>query len=359
MRITVLFFVVCILIGVSVVADGVTPGGLELIPQAVTTTATTDCDVTAASGNIIAMSMEERGDETDYNGDGDTNDRVLGYYDVIRKTRVNTGITITQSVSIDGDIIAFQFASSLTIGYYSISTQTLHDTGITPSTFGKGSGGNTRVVSNGRIAYVAARLSGDELFIYDTVARKSTRTRVLGSNPSFNGDVIAFVSPSGNIAYYTVSTGKTVDTLVSGENPTIDKNYIVFDTTAGVTYYDIAKGIAVLTPIQGGHSYSTASISNGIIAAVLSENGPLGDLDGDGDTADFAVLVLYDIATGRLISTGVVACCGPDISNGMIVFDTYEGDINEDLNGDGDTGDCVQRYVSIDGLAYSYFGRSI
>ncbi len=336
--------------GRTTVSYAVNPGqfpdvvvnNIALLPQVANYTGISDCRAGGVSGNIVTLSMEESGDQTDYNNDGDLDDRVLGYLDVSTNSMVNTGITLgARSVAIHGDIMAYVKADTGTIGWYSISAQTGHDTGMTADAFDRDYWGVARVVSSGRIAYVA----GGVLNIYDTVSLQNTPTGVAVPDPltpSFSGDIVAFVGPAGTIAYYNVATGVTTDTDVPGAYPTIDNGIIVFDTpSAEVAYYDISKGTSASTPIHTHRDY--ASISNGIIAAGAIEDASTGDLNGDGVIDGSTILVLYDIATNRLVSTGVKVCCIPDISGWLIAYDGNNG--------------CEQWYVVLDASIRQYFGR--
>jgi hypothetical protein len=306
-----------------------------------------DCDVAAISGNIIAIAMDEGEDSTDYNNDGDTRDDVLGYYDIRAKKLTNTGIAIGRSVAIDGDIIAFELDGyNGTLAYYSISKGKLYDTGIKPYRFGRSHRTATRVVSDGKIVY---NTSGSELCVYDTRTQSSTCTGTYGSDPSISGDIIAYTTGSyysGSINYYDMRTGEAFDTTINGRYPTVDDGIIVFESSSGIGYYDTSRGTYVETAIADGYS---ASISDGLISSFVNER-DWGDLNGDGDAYDNYMVMVYDIRTGELINTGVQGCCGTDISNGVIVFDKYEGQDNIDIdyNGDGDTGDCVQHYLVLD-----------
>ena len=143
--------------------------------------------------------------------------------------------------------------------------------------------------------------------------------------------------------------------------PTIDNGTIIFGSSSGyMAYYTISDGKTVQMPFLLSSLYQDGapSISDGIVAVVLSEEAVMKDLDGDGEIADNGggVLVLYDIPTGRMINTGVKVCCWGDISNGVFVYDTDEGGINKDVNNDGSF-DCVQTYVVMSDLAKQYFGR--
>ena len=335
-----------------------------------------DCRFGSASGNIVALILDEGGAGTDYNNDGDTNDYVLGYYDVSQNVQVNAGIAIDQdNVAVDGDMLVFQYPENGAIGWYSISNQQVHNTEITPMAFGRSTWSSTRIVSNGKIAFIAALrdLNDDgipdaELNIYDTAAGQNNPTGVMvASNgyygqeqfvPSISGDQVAFIGPSMTVEYYTISTGVTVDTRIPHTDawnaPTIDNGIIVFNTAEGIAYYTIANDKYVLTPLFSA-SGTGPSLSNGIIAAVVREDAVLGDLNGDGgiDSGPYdytdgtnrgnGVLVLYDITTGRMVSTGIsIICCGPEISGFVIAFDSNP---------------CDQWFVVLDDIVKSYFGR--
>ena len=366
---------------------------IMLLPQAMSSTRIEDCRVSTVSGNIVALAISERGDKQDYNNDGDTDDTVLGYMDVTQGNVVNTGIVISRnSVAIDGDIIVFQYPTTYnyyseepwysveygTLGYYSISTQTEFDTEITPDGFGRSSNGITRQVSNGKIAFIATirDLDGDgindsELQIYDTSTQTNTPTGVrnvgnASNQPSISGNIVAFTdsqdaNQNGRLKYYNITTGETVDTQIDGTYPTIDNGTIAYFHSSGyVAYYDIANQKNVITPIPPMWRNWSPSISNGIIAAVIRENDTWGDLDGSGILGDddSGILVLYDIATGKMISTGLVVCCGPDISGDLIAYEIDESSTNRDLDGDGVIRNaCIQVYFRINDLVKQYFGR--
>ena len=338
---------------------------LLILPQTLNTINYSTTGDTSVSGNIIALTFDEYGDQTDYNGDGDTEDSVVGYYDLNSGTAVNTGIP-ADAESIGGDIIAFRHAETGTLGYYSISSYTWTDTGIALSNFRNGD--SNRFVSNGKIAFVAAirDLNGDgaadlELCIYDTTSDVNTTTGVLAANdwdfnPSFSGDIVAFQNTAGNIGYYNVVTQQVNDTLIPGNKPSIDNGIIAFNSGAGyVAYYVIATNKYVLTPLTDVDCNPMPSISDGIIA-ISADEWVMGDLNGDKVAAD-PIVVLYDIPTGRVVSTGLKKRHWGEISNGMIEYIGSESDYNQDLNGDGDLDDRMHMYAFLSDLTRSYFGR--
>ena len=65
----------------------------------------------------------------------------------------------------------------------------------------------------------------------------------------------------------------------------------------------------------------------------------------DGDTSD-NVIRYYNISSGITSNTGAVGSFF-SINGNIIAFSTYEGSVDVDLNGDGDTWDSVIRYYTI------------
>jgi streptogramin lyase len=335
-------------------SDGTLGVPLIKIPHTAVSTGVDDCNDASIGGNIIALEAYEWDQGTDYNNDGDLNDSFLGYFDISTMTVVSTGIDNWHRPFVtDGNYIAFNQGTwqSKTLVYYSIATGTTHDTGLTGVSLS-----SFKVISGGNIAFTMAieDINGDgtinsrdrEVFVYDIATESLVETGVRGSYATISGNIVAFGSSvTGNIGYYNLSTGAVTDTGVSGGWPVIDGNYIVFDSSDGLAYYNLSTGTHTVTPI---FDYTREySISRGVISFLADEGYDWGDLNGDGDIKDYEILLFYDIKSGRLINTGVQGCCGTDISNGIILVETYEWYEKIDLNGDGDVDDCVQQFVRI------------
>ncbi len=370
--------------------------GMETIPYPIHEIRMSDCDLAAVSGNIIAISMDEWEQSQDLNHDGVIGGRVLGYYDIEKKKLTNTRINIGGSVGIDGDTIVVQIPEDGqwwggSLGYYSIKNNKLFKTKVkikksldekvklkkhTLKNTGVSNGrlGERRSISGGKIVFLGYDhdLNGDgyvdpEICFYDIATDKVIQTGIEGSNPTISGDLIAFAATSDptveqywlkpKVEFYNTATGEITDTGLSGNNPVIDHGVIVFshlDTTTwanSLWTYDIVKKEAkeVIAAPFASRDYS---ISNGKIVMLANERDGWGDLDGDGNETDYYMLVIYDIATGRTINTRVQGCCGPEISGDVVIFDTYENDIQTDLNGDGDMDDCIQRYIVLSDKAW-------
>jgi len=303
------------------------------------------CQMSGSNGSVISLMIDENMEQVDLNNDGDMSDQVLGYYDMTTKQVVNLGIAISQDIAIAGDIMAYTLADSRRLGWYSFTEQAAHETDIVPDGFGRGSSYVSRLVSGTMIAYVAA----GKLNIYDTATGQNIVTMESvpdAGSPSFSGNLIVFVGTTGTLRYYDVATGNTTDTGEYGSYPVIDNGTIAYETPEGkVAYYITSTGTNVITPIVNswpgdGHP----SISNNIIAAFQREGGAYGDLNGDGIIDEnSSYLVLYDILTGKMVSTGYRLCCGVDI-NGFVIT------VCMDMP-------CSQGFMIMSDAVKQYFGR--
>jgi hypothetical protein len=302
------------------------------------------CQMSGSNGSVISLMIDENMEQADLNNDGDATDQILGYYDLSTQQVVNLGIALSQDIAIAGDIMAYTLADRR-LGWYSFSEQAAHETDIVPDGFGRGSSYVSRLVSGGMIAYVAA----GKLNIYDTATGGNTVTLESvpdAGSPSFSGNLVVFVGTTGTLRYYNVATGGTTDTGEYGSYPVIDNGTIVYDTPDGkVAYYVTSTGMNVVTPIVNtGPGDGHPSISNGIIAAFQREGGAYGDLNGDGIVDENrSFLVLYDIPTGRIVSTGIMLCCGVDI-NGFVITVCQDNP-------------CSQSFTMMSTVIRQYFGR--
>jgi hypothetical protein len=87
------------------------------------------------------------------------------------------------------------------------------------------------------------------------------------------------------------------------------------------------------------------SIYENIIAFPTYEANANMDLNGDGDK-DESIIRYYDLSSRVLRNTGVVGW-GASIYGNIIAFSTFESQVAQDLNGDGDMDDSVIRYYNI------------
>lgn len=251
-------------------------------------------------GNVIAFPTDEMQARVDLNGDGVVatgevySKGVIRYYDMRTRTLTNTGAE-GRGPSVDGNMIAF-------------STSESEDWG----------------------AGVDLNMDGDKndtvIRYYDLRTGRVTNTRAAGSNPSLDGDIIAFETPE-------ISVG--VD--LNGDGDTLD---------GVIRYYDITTGTLTNTGVVG----SSPCLLGGIIAFSTSENEEGVDLNGDEDVDDY-VIRYYDLNTGQVTNTRIAGDVY-SFDSKVIAFSTYEGYVDVDLNDDGDTQDSVIGYYDIStGLA--------
>lgn len=240
----------------------------------------------AVFGNVISFVTSEffTGDT---NGDGDSSDWAVRYFDKTTGRISGTGGTSmdpTKDLTMANNIIAFP-------------------------TYEPRYGRDLN--SDGDQADVVA--------MYFAIAQNkliSTKGEMVGALLSAFGNKIAFISHEKN-----VGTG----TDLNGDG---DQNDLV------LRYFDISTGNIINT---GGvfklvNALSQISMSQYLIA-FTSEDG---------------ILAYYDFSTGRIINTGAKIFTNPSVNEKKIAFLAKESDIGnqgEDLNGDGDKTDVVLRYL--------------
>lgn len=162
--------------------------------------------------------------------------------------------------------------------------------------------------------------------------------QVIGEGPSISGSVIAFTGYE--YWYYKEPFIRRGLYGLEGDlNGDGDWNDYV------IQYYDISDGSLGNTRAEGRFP----SISGSIIVFSTYEYKVDKDLNGDGDKNDY-VIHYYDISKKYLVNTGVVGGSreeGPSVSGSVIAFTTHEGNVDKDLNSDGDKHDSVIRYLTV------------
>lgn len=159
----------------------------------------------------------------------------------------------------------------------------------------------------------------------------------------YEDNMVFFTIENGQsiINYYNVANGKTKTTNASGLYPAIYEDIITF-TGFSIRYYNISREETVNTGIPTVEDIP--SIYKNIIAFPVYE-AHSGDLNGDGDTND-SVVMYYDIEKKELVNTRVVGW-GVSVYGDIIAFSTFENQVAQDLNDDGDMSDSIVRYYNI------------
>lgn len=307
-----------------------------------------------------------------------------------------------QPVSIDGDFAAFSDEHTGVLSYYDFKSNTKYDTGL--------QGANSSL-KGGKIAFHSWGWGATEISVYDIATGEviqtgiSTASRRLGNGPGasgryFTGEHIAFVDITDNhVKYYSLSSGTITDTGQVGSDPTMDGNIIAFVTPTAyddygnprdyyAAFYDIST--SKVTLIERIHDYYSGGtiVAGNVIAYTVMGTMPwrfevkyyLIDSNvivstGIQDVTSFSTdgssivanprgqaIVVYDISKGTITDTGLRACsnsdgCWVDISGKIIVYERYEGGTRdgngnlvypeEDLNGNGIIRECVAGWSKV------------
>ncbi|MDG7050827.1 MAG: hypothetical protein JRZ94_06470, partial [Nitrososphaerota archaeon] len=284
------------------------------------------------SGNTIAFSTSEFESSSDLNGDGDQSDTVIRLYNTATSTVQNTD-AVGVNPSISGNIVAFQtFEDSIAID----------------------------LNGDGDINDTVIRL-------YNTATSTISSTGgAVGVNPSISGNIVAFYTPEGSmstdlngdgdqsdtvIRLYNIATFTRINTGAVGVNPSISGNIVAFQTNEGLIstdlnsdgdYFDNVIRIyntATSTVQNTGAVGIDPSISGNLITFQTYEGSIATDLNGDGDQSD-NVIRIFDLATFTITNTATDGS-NPSISGNLITFHIFEGSIATDLTGDGDQSDDV------------------
>jgi hypothetical protein len=169
----------------------------------------------AISGNIIAFTTSEEQIWYDLNGDGDTQDFVIRYYNMENDMTTNTGLEVQPEipVSISGNVIAF----------------------VNPESFGEG--------------HIYPGVNYQD--INEAASHPVCR---FGENPSISGNIITFtlkesltdkdLNHDGDksdcvLCYYDISTGQITNTAEAASKASLCGNIFAFSTPESMTNQDL------------------------------------------------------------------------------------------------------------------------
>ncbi len=342
---------------------------------------------TATDGSYIAYTVYEGHRGQDLNGDGDTWDQLLSYYDASTGTETITTLAAysSQDILIDGTTILAR-VSEYANGQDFNQNGYLYDTLVMQYD-----------ITTGQYSYVPA----------DTIYGPFGNT--LGD---LDGDLYAYIDFQFEVNVYNLSTGvntnygrtTNLQTLIDGDHlvfsiseyfsgqdlngdgDTWDYFYQITNMVTGDTrvltdfyasYADISGNRMVLqVPEAGqdlngnGYAYDAVpvlyeidteqwtlipnmdgyqlSIEGNLIAGRSSEY-YFGDLNGDGDTYD-TFIAFYDIATSTYHLTQNYVYGYNSLGSHLFTFLSSEYRDNVDYNGDGDKWDAFVSYYEIGNL---------
>jgi hypothetical protein len=342
-------------------------------------------------GSIVAFISDESLINQDLNGDDDTNDLILRYYDLSTNTLFNTGALIDyEPPQVKGNIIVFKTCEWMInqdlnndgdtndnlINYYNVATHTLTQTGITTE-YSFSFDGST--IAFEQMEYkigIDENHDGDKndpvIMYYNLATGAVTNTHLIGDSPSICGSTIIFKTNEGAdgwtdlngdgilseiIRIYNIQSGTVKNTMLQAgrvsqftpiSNSIIVLTYISSQDLNGdgyfnddvVEYYNYVTDTLTNTGLNG----SGGSTDGSTIAFTIWEQDTGSDLNGDGDAVDCWVMY-YDLNTEQVSERWILGA-NPTVSGPIIVFETYEDRVG-DLNNDGDTTDIFIRYVNL------------
>jgi len=295
-------------------------------------------DMIRVDGHRVAFVAHESQEATDFNEDGDTNDRVVQLYDVDTAMITNIGLAQSSVMSaadlqLRGDIFAFlvyepaegrDLNGAGGADYYTFVPH-VHDI-ATAVTTNLGLEGRFPALGDGFLAFLVREslqlqdLNGDGdmqdavAHVYDPVT-KAVRNLGLPATSFAVGS---------SMAVFLVRESPGHD--LNGDGDVADMVAHSYDATTGLVRN---HGLAVLGALIAGR----------FVGLLVDEAAQGEDLNGDGDMLDRA-LVLYDGDTNTTVNTGlwVESLVMTERLAAFTVVEFFHG---ADLNGDGDTSDRV------------------
>jgi hypothetical protein len=291
-----------------------------------------------------AFTVDEAAQGADLDGDGDLLDRMLHLFDVRKPTIENLGfaLTLPSAARLEGGLLLFA-ADEAAQGVDLDGDGLLNGEVAFVRDFTRGTTPNLRQplgsaamrASDRRAAFLVAEtsatgdLNGDGdvldravLQVYDGV-----RGLVVGSGLATNGAEPLLASGFVTVLVSEAEQGADLD----GDGDLLDRVYFDFDPISG-----LARSLVLEGPRSG-------SVEGENALALIARERTNGDLDGDGDQADF-VPFLYEPLRGRLTNLGLAEALGIAplfLERSLVLIVSEAANRGLDLDGDGDALDLV------------------
>jgi len=246
----------------------------------------------------------------------------LTWYDIAIGQRHDTTIAASNPAVSQGKIAFYGPLGTLSV--LDTTTGEVALTGIDGAEARPGRQAVNRYFFGDNIVYLDAFDSHIKIYNLSTLETVDTGIATLYNNPQISGDIVSAVDAGGRVVYYNIADGQTT-TVGPGSAPVVAGDIISYISAANtLAYYTIGTGQIADT---------------GIYAATQSTDGER-IVYGNGTN-----FLIYDIAAGQSQTSGmgyVCMCTMPDISGNHALIERWEGDEPVvDLNGDGDTNDCI------------------
>lgn len=295
-------------------------------------------DVIRVDGRRAAFVTHESQETTDFNGDGDSGDRVVQLYDLDTGTITNLGLAQSFVMSaadlhLRGDVLAF-------LVYEPAEGRDLNGAGgvdnftFVPHVHDVATGVTTNLGLEGRFPAL-----GEGFLAF--LARESLQLKDLNGDGDMVDSVAHVYNPATTdirnleLPATSFAVGSSMAVFLVRESPGHDLNGDgdVADTVAHS--YDATTGLVR----NHGLAVLSARIAGRFVGLLADEAAQGADLNDDGDMAD-RVLYLYDGDTDTTVNTGlwVESLVMTERLAAFTVVEFFHG---ADLNGDGDIADRV------------------
>ncbi len=285
-------------------------------------------------GNIVIFPTPElpfgSGPDRDLNRNGSLTDCVLRYRNVETGRTHNTGVIVSCTpgdIDIYATTVVFVGGQGK-LGLYDLSTHKVTFTEIA---------GRQPAIYGSTIVFETPKGS---IALWDLDA-DTVKELAPGTEPALWGKWGAFRGANGHIWLYDLSKGEAVDTGEVGREPAIHETIVAFTAPSSakgvevIRYYDLTTGKVHDTGAVGSHP----AVWERYIVFETQERQIKQDLNGDGDRRD-TVIRYFDRETQQVFSSGLVGY-DPDLYRETVAFWSYEPELKQDLNSDGDLHDPV------------------
>ncbi len=339
----------------------------SLLGPSITNTQKNTINTPTVAGGLIAFRVSEAGQSADLNGDGDTSDTVLHYYD--SKTRITTNLGLATVANTRPLIITPTIAGKtqqIIIFLVEESAQGvdingdgdsgdrllhLHYVGIGTTLF-------KHPISSGKLYAAQADL------VFCAVTEAGAGLDLNGDGDTADEVVHLFDPRSNTVTNLGLALGKSSTSVRLPYS--INENRLAIavseadqggqdlngdgDATDEVIHLYSAGGIRNLglAVFDAGSGQTALKLRGDLLAFGVSESGHNGaDLNGDSDAADY-VMHLYRISTGlttnlaKALTGGLIVNRHFNIYGDLVAFPVREFSQGAVLNGDGDMLDDIQ-----------------
>jgi hypothetical protein len=330
--------------------DGDTADFVQFVFDASTGTVT-NLGLASASfridGSLLAFTVGESSQGgLDRNGDGDAKDSVLHLYDLTRNTITNVGLDASGGFVVSGSRVAFAVSEN------SQGATDRNGDGDALDSVLHVVDGATGVVTNLGAATLSQQFQIQGSFVAYVVRESSQGSSDLNGDSDVNDNVLhlhdAAAGTTTNlgraVAGFLLGTELLAFSQPEAAHGNVDANGDADAFDDVLHYYDLAtRSTANLARAIEGFELDGPHLAFGVREFRQATT----DLNGDGDTSDL-VVHLFDAELGTIVNLGVDTTLGFKLNGEVLLaFGASEASQGVDLNGDGDTLDFALHVFDI------------